>query len=168
MALKADDAAISVNELPSRRALWAWERSDPRRLVDLAVAHGIGRLFVAVPRDLSTSPALDHYAELVAAAAVAGIDVDALGGAPEWIDRHDDTTGRWLTPVVESGLFAGAHLDVEPHGHPDWNASQPTVVARYLGLLTAVRSAAPGFRIEADIGFWFHEVAAGASPSTAA
>lgn len=144
--------------------MWVWAIADPARLVEFSVARGISRLFVAVPVQLPTSPAFEPVAQLVARASRAGIDVDALGGDPAWIDEPQSIVESWLVPVIRSGLFGGVHVDVEPYAHDEWESDRAGTVRRYLTLLSAFTETSHLVtRLEADLPFWFHQVPAGGS-----
>jgi hypothetical protein len=143
------------------RAMWVWSFTDAAATVDFATTHGIQQLFVAVPPNVTTSPELPRLKALASAARAAGLRVDALGGDPGWIDNQQWVVDRWLKPAIATGLFTGVHVDIEPYGTPAWTTDQAGVVSRYLATLTTLRKAAGAHPLEADIPFWFNQVAAG-------
>jgi len=140
--------------------MWVWDEFNADAVIELAASRRIARLFVAVPLDLATSPKRGPIERLVELARSAGIDVDALGGDPGWIDQPQWTLDHWLGPVVATGLFDAVHVDVEPHGHPSWETDRLAVIERFLALLsTFAATCGPSLALEADIAHWFDQVA---------
>ncbi|GAA2477517.1 hypothetical protein [Terrabacter carboxydivorans] len=160
LALAPGAAAATSPSGTSARAMWVWDTSTPVATVDLAVASGVGQLFVAVPPNVTTSPQLANLRTLSERARAAGIRVDALGGDPGWVDNPSWVVTYWLKPARSTGLFTGIHTDVEPYTTAAWTTSQSTVVAKYLSLLDKLRANAGTSPIEADIPFWFNEIPA--------
>lgn len=156
-------AAEPAAAASAQRALWVWDTSDPAATVDLAVAQGIGQLYAAVPPHVASSPQLPQLQELARLAGEAGLRVDALGGDPGWVDNPDWVVENWLTPALDTGLFAGVHVDIEPYTTPAWDKRRATVIKRYLGTLDTLRTAAGSTPVEADIPFWFDGIATGGS-----
>ncbi|GAA1232895.1 hypothetical protein FB474_2977 [Oryzihumus leptocrescens] len=147
------------------RAMWVWSADDPATVVAFARDRGVSRLFVAVPPQVTSSPDLPRLQQLSAQARAAGMQVDALGGDPGWVDSPSWAVTSWLTPALASGLFTGVHVDVEPYLLASWSTDQSGTVKRYLGLLsTLASSAGPSHPLEADIPFWFNTVSYGRTP----
>lgn len=138
------------------RAMWVWKWYQNRDLISFARSHGIGRLFVSAPPGFSTSQRA-RYSDLLSRAAAAGITVDALSGDPSWVNNRAQAVA-WAQEVVSFHSFAGLHLDVEPYALSSWNTNQSGTIANYLSMLSQVRSAAPSYRFEADIPFWFNTI----------
>jgi hypothetical protein len=141
--------------------MWVWSFADPAATVEFATTHGIQQLFVAVPPNVTTSTELPGLKALAGSARAAGLRVDALGGDPGWIDNQQWVVDRWLKPAIATGLFTGIHVDIEPYTTPAWSTDRAGVVSRYLATLTTLRKAAGTRPLEADIPFWFNQVAAG-------
>ncbi len=140
--------------------MWVWDTSTPRATVDLAVSRGISQLYAAVPPHVESSPKLAELQQLVVHAQAAGLRVDALGGDPGWVDDPARVVSSWLRPALATGLFTGVHLDIEPYTTPAWTMHRKAVIASYLATLEALRAAAAGAPVEADIPFWFDGIAA--------
>ncbi|MEP6856704.1 MAG: hypothetical protein ABJA33_14600 [Pedococcus sp.] len=163
-ALAAPGATVDRSGRPAaERAMWVWDTSDPQAVVTLATNRGIGQLYAAVPPHVDSSPRLGELQELVALADAAGLRVDALGGDPGWVDNPARVVTNWLRPVLATGLFTGVHVDIEPYTTPAWTKNRKAVVKKYLTTLETLRSAAADTPIEADIPFWFDEIAANGS-----
>ncbi|HET7660660.1 MAG TPA: hypothetical protein VFK66_09750, partial [Oryzihumus sp.] len=147
------------------RAMWVWTADDPATVVAFARERGVTRLFVAVPPQVTSSPDLPRLQQLSAQARAAGMQVDALGGDPGWVESPSWVVSSWLTPALASGLFTGVHVDVEPYLLASWSTDQSGTVKRYLGLLsTLASSAGSSHPLEADIPFWFDTVSYGRTP----
>jgi hypothetical protein len=159
----AAEAADRAARPAAARALWVWDTSDPQAVVTLAASRGIGQLYAAVPPHVDSSPKLAELEELVALADSAGLRVDALGGDPGWVDNPAWVATNWLEPALATGLFTGVHVDIEPYTTPAWTKNRKAVVKKYLATLDTLHAAAAGTPIEADIPFWFDEVAANGS-----
>jgi hypothetical protein len=159
----AAEAADRAARPAAARALWVWDTSDPQAVVTLATSRGIGQLYAAVPPHVDSSPKLAELEELVALADSAGLRVDALGGDPGWVDNPAWVATSWLEPALATGLFTGVHVDIEPYTTPAWTKNRKAVVKKYLATLDTLHAAAAGTPIEADIPFWFDEVAANGS-----
>jgi hypothetical protein len=143
--------------------MWVWDTSDPQAVVGLATSRGIGQLYAAVPPHVDSSPKLAELQQLVTLADAAGLRVDALGGDPGWVDSPAWVVTNWLQPALATGLFTGVHVDIEPYTTAAWTKNRKAVIKKYLTTLDTLRTAAAGTPIEADIPFWFDEVAANGS-----
>ena len=163
-ATRSTTTAVSRTARPAApRAMWVWDTSDPAAVVSLATSRGIGQLYAAVPPDVGTSPQLAQLRRLVELADAAGVRVDALGGDPGWVDNPTWVVNSWLKPALATGLFTGVHVDIEPYTTSAWTTNRKAVVKRYLSVLDTLRTAAGATPIEADIPFWYDEVAANGS-----
>jgi hypothetical protein len=163
-ALAAPQAAVDRSGRPAaERAMWVWDTSDPQAVVTLATSRGIGQLYAAVPPHVESSPKLAELQQLVALADEAGLRVDALGGDPGWVDNPAWVVTNWLQPALAAGLFTGVHVDIEPYTTSAWTKNRKAVIKKYLTTLETLRTAAAGTPIEADIPFWFDEIAANGS-----
>ena len=163
-ALAAPLATVDRSGRPAaERALWVWDTSDAQAVVTLATSRGIGQLYAAVPPHVDSSPKLAELQQLVALADAAGLRVDALGGDPGWVDNPAWVVTTWLQPALATGLFTGVHVDIEPYTTAAWTKNRKAVIKKYLTTLDTLHTAAAGTPIEADIPFWFDEIAANSS-----
>ncbi|KRE54895.1 hypothetical protein [Phycicoccus sp. Soil748] len=165
--VRSTTAAVATSSRADRpaapRAMWVWDTSDPESVVALATTRGIGQLYAAVPPNVGTSPQLAQLRRLVELADEAGLRVDALGGDPGWVDNPTWVVNSWLKPALATGLFTGVHVDIEPYTTAAWTTNRKAVVKRYLSTLDTLRTAAGTAPIEADIPFWYDEIAANGS-----
>ncbi|MGZ4617114.1 MAG: hypothetical protein ACXV4A_16325 [Actinomycetes bacterium] len=153
MTSPAAEARKTTAPATAGRAMWVWTQPAAKTLVDYAKAHGVTDLFLAVPDHLPTSGAPLTWATSVHdLAAPAGIRLQALGGDPGWVDDPAAAVG-WETDALSTGLFTGAHVDLEPWQHPQWSTDQAAVVRRYLDTLSQLQ-AATTLPVEADVAFW--------------
>jgi hypothetical protein len=167
LADQATAASVTTVDRSARpaasRAMWVWDTSDPQAVVSLATARGIGQLYAAVPPHVESSPHLAELQQLVALADAAGLRVDALGGDPGWVDHPAWVVTNWLQPALATGLFTGVHVDIEPYTTAAWTKNRKAVLTKYLATLDRLHTAAAGTPIEADIPFWFDEIAVNSS-----
>ncbi|WP_157240999.1 hypothetical protein [Catenuloplanes japonicus] len=138
------------------RAMWLWSRTEAAEVVPWAAAHGVTELFAYVETNVAATPQLARLAEIRRRADAAGIRLIALNGEPDWVNDPAQAVA-WRRAVTATGLFAGLHVDVEPHVLPDWEAGRATLGARYLSMLDRLRDGAT-LPIEADVAFWYGEV----------
>lgn len=158
LLLSAMPSAAATTPL---RAMWVWVWPDADSVVQLAQARGVQQLFVGVPPDVTSSSQLTRLRDLVTRATAAGLRVDALGGDPGWVDDPTWAVDHWVKPTLATGLFTGLHVDVEPWTMPAWTSRRSTTVTRYLAMLDKLGAASGATPLEADIPFWFDEIAAG-------
>jgi len=156
---------MRVVDTPPARALWVWDQPNPNTLVAYALTHRVNRLFLAIPPDVTNSAQLDRITATIAAAHAVGINVDALGGDPGWLDTANQqwVIDHWLTPALAVSGFDGIHVDIEPYANSSWSTDQAGTVNRYLQLLTTVvHHSGNAHPVEADVPFWFNTVHVGA------
>ncbi|GAA1040386.1 hypothetical protein GCM10009557_61480 [Virgisporangium ochraceum] len=148
--LPATPAAATA---PGGRAMWLWSTPAPAEVVAWAQAHDVREILAYTP----TQPDLAWLRELRARSAAAGISLAALGGDPSWTTQHAAAVS-WARAVTATGLFDALHVDVEPHLLPAWNTDRAGTATRYLAMLDKL-NAASSLPLEADVAFWYGEVA---------
>lgn len=160
----ATSAAAHAATPAPPRALWVWQRQAPQQLVDFAVAHHVGVLYVSVSPTVLTDGDLPRLQALARLAEPAGLRLEALGGDPAWTNRPQDALA-WQHAAMSTGLFDATHVDVEPYALAGWSKpkQRPAIAARFLTLLDQLRDADPR-PLEADVPFWYGTIA---SPSGA-
>jgi hypothetical protein len=134
------------------RGMWVWTQPSAKTLVSFARTRGVTDLFVSVPPRLPSSSRLAWVRSVASLAGPAGIRLQALGGDPGWVDDPDAAVA-WERAALSTGLFAGAHVDVEPWARADWDTDRTRVVAGYLAVLDRLQ-AATTLPLEADVPFW--------------
>lgn len=149
----------------ARRAMWVWASPDNQRLVDFAKAHGVQELFYSVSSNVAGSE-LARLRSLKTLTDAAGITLDALGGDPTWATTNTAGALRWETNVMNTGLFAGAHFDIEPAALPSWKTDNAATIAAYLSALDRIRANSP-CHFEVDVPYWYGKYKAVGYPSLA-
>ncbi|GAA2525699.1 hypothetical protein GCM10010201_25500 [Pilimelia columellifera subsp. columellifera] len=143
------------------RAMWVWSQAAPADIVGWAGRRGVQDIFAHVAPDFATNGDLPRLRELGRRSGAAGIRLWALGGDPGWAFDHA-TAAQWRQDTQATGLFHGSHIDVEPYALAAWDAGRVATVAAFLELLDQLRAVDPA-PLEADVPFWYGEVAAGES-----
>lgn len=150
------------------RATWLWNPwmlvKDEAGTLAFLENKGINKVYLQIDRDISISV----YQSFVEQAALKGMKIYALDGAPNWITAKGqgnlDLLLNWLKNYQEQSVpvqkFAGVHLDVEPYLVSNWSTNQGAVIKNYQALLTkaSTNAAAIQLPLEADIPFWFDEI----------
>ena len=139
------------------RGLWVWNQPTAKTLVSFAQSRGITELFVSVPADLPASPRLTWVKAVSKLAVPAGIQLQALGGDPGWVDDPAAAVA-WQDAALSTGLFSGVHVDIEPWQRADWSTDQARVLAGYLDTYDRLQ-AATALPLEADVPFWLWTLA---------
>ena len=161
----ADASAKGLNGLTAfdsvPKAAWLWG-FDPARSSELnafAVRHKISTLFVSLPRWMrdQISAGDSQGVEAIRRLAVGGVRVLALAGDPSWA-KQPAVVPIPLRQILEFqsrfGLFAGLHLDVEPHTLPEWRSGEQARLDLSAGLAQFAKMAAvagAGLPIEAAL-----------------
>jgi hypothetical protein len=145
--------------------MWVWGYPAPNDLIAFARAHHISELFVTVAPDVATSGDLPRLQQLKSLADIAQIHLQALGGDPTWTTDYTDALA-WQRAALATGLFEGAHVDVEPYSLAAWNSDQAGTVASYLALLDQLK-ADSSLPLEVDVPFWYGTIPANGFSSLA-
>lgn len=99
--------------------------------------------------------------DYIAKANAKDIDVLWLAGKYEWVEDYAS-----LKSVMEEFIsfqqsspskFAGVHLDIEPHQHPQFEEKREELIAKYVQLTFDLKRDFPSLRIEYDIPFWLDD-----------
>lgn len=143
---------------PTTRALWVWQKPDPASLVSFAVERGVRDLYVHVTPTVLTDGDLPRLTSLARLAQQQGLRLIALGGDPTWTTRPAAAVA-WQRTALGTGLFAAAHVDVEPQALPAWSkpARRVDLGRQYVEMLRRLQAANP-LPLEADVPFWFDTV----------
>ncbi|MET0932895.1 MAG: hypothetical protein ABWX56_04220 [Mycetocola sp.] len=123
----------------------------PRAIASFARSRRLDRVFCHAPWATHTEAMRTWFADTVTAVEEAGVEVAALGGAPEWFDRPQ-LAATWLTDARAAAEFPAVQLDVEP-----WSGQKidPAVlVTGYLRMLETVRATAGPLSVGADLPWW--------------
>lgn len=164
-AVPAGAAKPTVNKLVAApagtRAMWLWSAADSDTVANWAVAHGVKEIFAYVAPGAIPSADLQRLARLRTRADAAGIRLAALGAETTWV-ANPAAAVAWQRTVLGTGLFALAHVDVEPYLLPGWTSDRAGTVAAYLRLLDALQQG-DSRPLEADVPFWYSTIPVGTS-----
>ncbi|MDR3139669.1 MAG: hypothetical protein LBT95_08370 [Treponema sp.] len=143
---------------PGERELGVWwwhsELIGDRRYLDFAVQNKVEEIY------LCTEDFSGETEDFVQEARAQGIRVYLLAGDYTYIEDdgplqellrlYQDYQNR----VSETRRFAGVHLDIEPHQHPQFASRRAEILAEYLALIMGLQNQMP---VEIDIPFWFDD-----------
>jgi hypothetical protein len=122
-------------------SLYVWGEPDDQ-LLPFCAEKKVARLYLMFPG--KDTPKLRDF---VKAARLAKIEVHAMhpGDMAEWLDAFPAKLDPkpildWVDAALRTGLFDGIHLDIEPHGMPQWKSHRLPLAAGYLDLLRQVRA----------------------------
>jgi hypothetical protein len=127
----------TVSLQPKPKATWLWDTTligtneGQNDILQYANSQKVGYIFLKVNVNVSRSA----YRDFIQAASVRGIQVYALGGAPNWafpenrqqIDELVDWVNDYNASVPELSRFMGIQVDIEPYLLPEWSTNQGTV-----------------------------------------
>lgn len=156
---------LSCSTKDLRKATWLWDATllqDAEDIVSFLTTHRFNTVFVQIDEHVPQA----IYAEFVQHANEQHIAVYALDGSPDWVtdDKLFHDYFQWLrdyTKHYAHAPFQGIHLDVEPYLHPNWHDDTALVVEQFQAMIVQAQqqAAALNLPIEADLPFWFDEVA---------
>jgi hypothetical protein len=153
---------------PLVKATWIWNTSTDL-LLDNQVGtfqtlqqNGVNLVYLQIDPDLATST----YSNFVREASARGIEIHALGGAPDWIlpDKQVKLYKliNWVKTynggVAAEERFTGIHLDVEPFVLQAWHADTDTMLGLWRdtmsGFVEEMKIETPQLTAGADLPVW--------------
>ncbi|SEL55070.1 hypothetical protein [Paenibacillus sp. OK003] len=148
----------------SVRATWVWDttqiQSNPQLVLKFATTNKINTIYLQMNRDVK----LPYYTDFIRKAREKNIAVDVMDGRPAWglTESRDQITDflDWVeayqNQVEPNEKFAGIHLDIEPHVHPEWKTNQASVITQWQGNVQYIvdRAARMKMPVAADLPFW--------------
>lgn len=154
---------------PQDRATWLWNPwmfvQDEAGTIAFLESKQVNKVYVQIDRDVP----MQAYRSFIEKATAKNMKIYALDGAPNWAenkgDRHLTAMMNWVADYQEQATaaakFSGVHLDVEPYILSSWTTNQSKIVANFQALLLNAKkqAAAMNLPIEADLPFWFDEIA---------
>lgn len=154
---------------PTVKATWLWNSSsllpDKSTVFQFLQRQGINLVYLQIDSDISAK----QYGDFIAEAGSLGIEVQALGGAPNWILPENqgkmykliDWVTNYNNSVPEGEKFKGIHLDVEPFTMPIWNQDPDKMLGLWRdtisGFVKQVKISLPGAVAGADLPFWLEK-----------
>ena len=156
---------LAVTATGRSRAMWLWNWTDNAAVISFARANQVTEIFAYVAPGFTNPstippqwsiPEWPLIADLVARARAASVQIDALGGDPSWV-QQPAVAAAWATEVKSSGLFAGAHLDLEPWQLAAWTTDQPGTIAQTVVAVATVRAGLAGLPLELSLPWWLYQ-----------
>ncbi len=142
------------------KAVWVWDTTpdDWPGLEAFCRAQRIHYLALSLSQELRTALIGGDARVLRGLAGLrnGGTAVQALSGEQDWITRRQTSLPRSLSEILEiqqrQSAFNGLHLDIEPQLLAQWkNGDRSGVGKAYVDLLTRIRSATSGQRLEVTV-----------------
>lgn len=151
------------------KATWLWNPwmiySDEAGTLAFLESKDVNKVYVQIDEDIPATT----YQSFIEKAGAAGMTIYALDGANDWVApkgfAKQDRLMNWLSTYQQGALpaqkFTGVHLDVEPYLYSGWNTNRAATIKSYQALLSKAASstAAMNIPLEADMPFWFDEIA---------
>ncbi|MGV2885368.1 hypothetical protein [Paenibacillus taichungensis] len=148
----------------SVRATWVWDttqiQNNPQLVLKFATTNKINTIYLQMNRDVK----LPYYTSFIRQAREKNIAVDVMDGRPAWgltesrgqIADFMDWVEAYQNQVEPNEKFAGIHLDIEPHVHPEWKTNQASVITQWQGNVEYIvdRAARMKMPVAADLPFW--------------
>lgn len=166
-ALTCPDASRTGARSTAVTSVWAWGNPidpaiddrglgqagmAPEALVGFAVSHHLATVFLSVPWAANQGVFADWLSASVDALHANGIHVAALGGDIAWLTRPQ-LGAQWASDAFHAANFDSVELDLEPWAgvaNPNFAVITPQLIAS----ITAVRAAAFGHPVGADLPWW--------------
>jgi len=150
---------------------WLWDASmistEPEKIESFMVEQRVKVLYLQIDEAVP----VNDYRSFIKGLSSQGIEVHALGGAPDWtssqpsereeVRRWLDWIDRYQANASDGERFTGIHLDVEPYLAADWETNRAPLIDGYQNVLRETGDLALRWDISfgADIPFWFNEIA---------
>lgn len=135
--------------------VWWWDNRLSDEYLDFASENGINEIYYY------TSDFSQKNAQFIGRADGLGIKVYWLCGDYQWIDdinlfyqEMEKFENFQNNNVVK---FAGVHLDVEPHQHPQWDNSREKLIEKYIDFVRQVTEKYDDICFDFDIPFWLED-----------
>ncbi|WP_434751771.1 hypothetical protein [Paenibacillus amylolyticus] len=148
----------------SVRATWVWDtiqiRNNAQDILKFAAENKINTIYLQMNRDVK----FPEYKNFIRLARAQRIAVDVMDGRSAWglsesreqIASFMDWIETYQAQALANEKFAGIHLDIEPHVHPQWKINQASVITQWQGNVNYIveRAARMKMPVAADLPFW--------------
>lgn len=135
--------------------VWWWDNRLDSSYLDFAAQNGVKGIYCYY------SSFSQKTTDLIAAANAKGIEVLWLAGKYEWIEDYDSLKAKVeefnAFQASSPSKFAGIHLDIEPHQHPEFDERREELITKYVELTFSLKRDFLSLRIEYDIPFWLDD-----------
>ena len=140
---------------PPLLGVWWWDNRLGEEYLDFAAENGVTEIYCYY------SSFSQKTTDFISAANARDIDVLWLAGKYEWVEDYPSLKSKMQEYIdfqnSSAYKFAGVHLDVEPHQHPQFDEMREELITKYVGMTFSLRSDFPDVRIEYDIPFWLDD-----------
>jgi hypothetical protein len=151
---------------PKYNATWLWNSDSllPKKdeVFQFLQQNKINLVFLQIDPDLSAN----EYGDFISKAGTLGIEVHALGGAPNWILPENqikmykliDWVKNYNNKVQANQQFKGIHIDMEPFVMPEWNQNTDTMLGLWRdtvsGFVDEIKKDSPHLIVGGDLPVW--------------
>ncbi|MDF2962786.1 MAG: hypothetical protein K0S39_4521 [Paenibacillus sp.] len=151
---------------PKYNATWLWNSDSllPKKdeVLQFLQQNKINLIFLQIDPDMSAN----EYGDFISKAGTLGIEVHALGGAPNWILPENqikmykliDWVKNYNNKAQADQQFKGIHLDVEPFVMPVWYQNTDTMLGLWRdtvsGFVEEIKKDSPHLIAGADLPVW--------------
>jgi hypothetical protein len=159
----------ATTDHPIYKSTWLWNTSsllkDKDTTFQFLQQNGINLVFLQIDPDVPSS----EYSSFISEAADRGMEVQALGGAPDWILQDNqkkvykliDWVKTYNNSVSAAEQFKGIHLDVEPYVLPQWYTDTDTHLGLWMdtvsGFVEEMKLETPNLISGADLPVWLNK-----------
>jgi len=154
---------------PFYKATWLWDTSsaleNKESTLQFLQQNGVNLIYLQVDPDVPVG----DYSSFIGEAYARGIEVHALGGAPDWVLREQqikvykliDWVKTYNNGVSAAEQFKGIHLDVEPFVLKAWYADTDTMLGLWRdtisGFVEEMKIETPTLTAGADLPVWLEK-----------
>ncbi|KAA8784533.1 hypothetical protein EC604_11825 [Paenibacillus amylolyticus] len=146
------------------RGTWVWDttqiRNNAQGILSFAKDNNINTIYLQMNRDIK----IPEYKNFIRLARAQNIAVDIMDGRSAWglsesrekIASFMDWIEAYQAQALANEKFAGIHLDIEPHVHPQWKINQASVITQWQGNVNYIvdRASRMKMPVAADLPFW--------------
>lgn len=135
--------------------VWWWDNRLDSSYLDFAKENGVTEIYCYY------SSFSKKTTDFISAANSEDIEVLWLAGKYEWVEDYPSLKAKveeyCSFQASSQSKFAGIHLDIEPHQHPDFEDKREELITKYIELTFSLKRDFPDLRIEYDIPFWLDD-----------
>lgn len=156
----------AVSNVP--KGTWIWDSQEIVKEADqvfrFAKEHNVTALYLQIDTDMAPA----KYEGFIRSAKAHGIQVEALGGRPEWAykEKRDEIAKfiAWVktynSSIGAEARFAGLHFDIEPYLLSGWKKNNKAIVGSWIENLRWIEkeTEGSGIKITLDVPFWLNTI----------
>lgn len=156
----------AVSNVP--KGTWIWDSQmivkEADQVFSFAKEHNVTALYLQIDTDMAPA----KYESFIRSAKAHGIQVEALGGRPEWAykEKRNEIAKfiTWVTTYNSSvgaeASFAGLHFDIEPYRLSGWKTNNRAIVTSWMDNLRWIEkeTKGSGINITLDVPYWLNTI----------